>query len=99
MTIYIQAIDFQLWSVITRGPHTPTKRVDGIDIPKDEEEWDDHDIKMIEINVKTMNLLYYVLTILSLIEFLLALCQNKFGINYKLLKKGLIMLKTQRSTC
>ena len=58
MTIYVQAIDFQLWRVITRGPHTPTKRVDGIDIPKDEEEWDDHDMKLVEINAQAMNLLY-----------------------------------------
>ena len=41
MKIYIQAIDFQLWRVITKGPQISTKRVDGINSPKDEEEWDD----------------------------------------------------------
>ena len=61
MTIYVQAIDFQLWRVITRGPHIPIKKVDSIDIPKNEEEWDEHDMKMAEINVKAMNLLYYTL--------------------------------------
>ena len=47
--------------MITKGPHIPTKKVDGIDIPKDEEEWNEHDMKMAEINAKAMNLLYCAL--------------------------------------
>ncbi|WP_374695496.1 hypothetical protein ACEW7V_00205 [Areca yellow leaf disease phytoplasma] len=61
MKIYIQAIDFQLWKVILKGPHIPIIKVDGMDIPKPEEDWDDHDMKMGELNAKAMNLLYCAL--------------------------------------
>ena len=36
-------------------------RVDGVDIPKPEEDWDENDMKMDELNVKAMNLLYCAL--------------------------------------
>jgi len=61
MKIYIQLVDFQLWKVILKGPHIPTIKVDGVDILKTEEDWDDHDMKMGELNAKEMNLLYYAL--------------------------------------
>ena len=36
-------------------------RVDGIDIPKPDEDWYDNDMIMGELNAKAMNLLYYAL--------------------------------------
>ena len=44
-----------------KGTHIPTKNVDGIDIFKPEEEWDDQEMKMGELNAKAMNLLYCAL--------------------------------------
>ena len=44
--IYIQAVDYHLWKVIHKGPQISTIRVDGNDIPKLEEDWDDNDMKM-----------------------------------------------------
>ena len=35
--------------------------VNGVATPKLEDDWDEQDIKKIELNAKTMNLLYYVL--------------------------------------
>jgi len=45
MKIYIQAIDFQLWKVILKGPSIPMIKVDSMDVPKPEEDWDEHDMK------------------------------------------------------
>ena len=61
MHIYIQELDYQLWRVIIKGPHTPTIKVDDSEIFKPEEDWDEHDMRMIELNAKVMNILYYVL--------------------------------------
>ena len=61
MKIYIQAIDYHLWKVIHKGPQISIIRVDGIDIPKPEEDLDDNDIKMGELNAKVMNVLYCAL--------------------------------------
>ena len=36
-------------------------KINGMDVPKPEEDWDDHDMKMGELNAKAMNLLYYAL--------------------------------------
>ena len=38
MKIYIQAIDYHLWKVILKEPQISLIRVDGIDIPKLEED-------------------------------------------------------------
>ena len=61
MKIFIQSIDFQLWKVIMKGPYIPTINVDGVDIPKPEEDWDDQEMKKGELNAKAMNLLYCAL--------------------------------------
>ena len=58
MKIFIQSIDFQLWKVIMKGPYIPTINVDGVDMPKPEEDWDDQEMKKGELNAKAMNLLY-----------------------------------------
>ena len=59
--IYIQAVDYHLQKVILKGPQILLIRVDGIDIPKPEEDWDDNDMKMEELNTKAMNVLYCAL--------------------------------------
>lgn len=38
MRIYIQAIYFQLWRVIIKDPNTSTKKKNGVDVPKPEDE-------------------------------------------------------------
>ena len=40
------------------GSHVPTKIVEEQEIPKQENEWDENDIKLIELNYKVMNCLY-----------------------------------------
>ena len=61
MRIYIQVLDYQLWRVVIKGPHTPIIKVDDNDVPKSEKNWDELDIKLIELNAKAMNILYYTL--------------------------------------
>ena len=61
MRIYIQSISYHLWKIIVSGPHIPSILVNGISIPKLEEDWDENDIKQSEINAKAMNLLYCAL--------------------------------------
>ena len=43
------------------GPQIPLIKVNGIDIPKPEEDWDDNDMRMGELNAKAMNVLYCAL--------------------------------------
>ena len=61
MKIYIQAIDYHLWKVILKGPQISLVKVNGIDIPKPELDWDDNDMRMGELNAKEMNVLYCAL--------------------------------------
>ena len=61
MRIHIQSISYHLWKIIVSGPHIPSILVNGISIPKLEEDWNEYDIKQIEINAKAMNLLYCAL--------------------------------------
>ena len=48
MCMYIQVLDYQLWRVIINGSHTPAIKVNSIDVPKSEADWDVHDMKLIE---------------------------------------------------
>ena len=50
MTTYIKAQDYYIWKVIVNGPHVPTKTVEKQEIPKLENEWDENDVKLIELN-------------------------------------------------
>jgi hypothetical protein len=61
MTLYIKAQDYHVWRVIANGPHVPTKTVDGQKVPKLESEWNDNDVKLIELNCKGMSSLYCAL--------------------------------------
>ena len=61
MHIYVQSIDYNIWRTIIIGPHLPTIMVNGVASLKPEEDWDEQDIKKIELNAKAMNLLYCAL--------------------------------------
>jgi hypothetical protein len=58
MTTYIKAQDYLIWKIIVNGSHVPTKIVEEQEIPKQETEWDENDVKLIELNYKAMNCLY-----------------------------------------
>jgi hypothetical protein len=61
MTTYIKAQDYHIWKVIVNGPHVPTKIIEEQEIHKLENEWDENDVKLIELNYKAMNCLYCAL--------------------------------------
>jgi hypothetical protein len=61
MTLYIKAQDYHVWRVIAYGPHIPTKTVEGATIIKLESEWNEADVKLIELNCKAMSSLYCAL--------------------------------------
>ena len=83
MRIFIQALDYDLWSVIINGSHTPTVVINGIPTPKLEKDWDDSDKKLVQLNSKAMNILYCALDAKSSTGFPPALQQRKFGIDLK----------------
>ena len=43
MRIFIQASEFKLWTMITNGPHVPSKIVNNVSISKLENEWNKND--------------------------------------------------------
>ena len=63
MCIFIQAMDYEIWFIITTGPHCPTKIIDGIYTLKPEREWNEQDKKLAQLNAKVMNVLYYALDV------------------------------------
>ena len=63
MRVFIQVLDYDMWSIIVNGPHTPTKLIDGVSLPKLEGEWDEFDKKIAQLNTKAMNFLYYTLDV------------------------------------
>lgn len=61
MKIFIQALDYNIWSVIINSPYMPTISIDGMPSPKPKKHWDEHDKRMVQLNAKVMNILYYLL--------------------------------------
>ena len=47
MRIFIQALDYNIWSIIVNGPHVPTHTVKNIVILKYEKDWDENDKRMV----------------------------------------------------
>ena len=43
MTWFLQSTDLDLWDVIEDDPTFPSKLVDGVMVPKPQQEWDEHD--------------------------------------------------------
>ena len=46
MIIFIQVLDYDIWSIIVNKPHTSIKLIDGVSLPKPEDEWDEFDKKI-----------------------------------------------------
>ena len=61
MRIFIQALNYDTWSVIINEPYTPTIIVDGISITKPKKNWSKEDKRSIQLNAKVMNVLYCAL--------------------------------------
>ena len=61
MKIFIQALDYDMQSIIVNGAHTPTKIIDSVESTKSKREWDKVDKKMTQLNTKAINVLYYAL--------------------------------------
>ena len=57
ITIHIQSNDYECWKIICNGPKIPTKTVNGLRVPKPEDERDESDTRMAQINIKTTNML------------------------------------------
>lgn len=62
MKIYLQSIDYNLWLIVTKGPYIPMKKVDNVDKPKLEEEYDENEMKKCSLNAKAINCMYCALS-------------------------------------
>ena len=49
ITLYLQATDYAMWIIITKGPKIPTKLVDNISVPKTKDECDERDHKLFKL--------------------------------------------------
>ena len=58
MKIFIQVVDYDLWSIIVNGPHIPTHTINNLVTLKPERDWDENDKKLAQLNAKGMNILY-----------------------------------------
>ena len=58
MKIFIQAVDYDLWSIIVNDPHVPTHTINNLVALKPEKDWDEIDKKLVQLNAKAMNVLY-----------------------------------------
>ena len=61
MYIFIQAFDYDRWSIIINRLSTPTIIVNGNVTPKFEKDCDDNDKKIAQLNAKAINILYCLL--------------------------------------
>jgi hypothetical protein len=62
MIIYFQSINFDLWLSIENRPRRLIKIENGVEIPKTTSEYMDNDKKLLFIDVKAMNTLYFALS-------------------------------------
>ncbi|GAV89848.1 UBN2 domain-containing protein [Cephalotus follicularis] len=58
MTIFIQSFGYQLWNIITNGPEIPTKLVDGQRILNMNNEFTDHEYKLLQLNAKAKHFIF-----------------------------------------
>jgi hypothetical protein len=65
MIIYIKGQDYHVWRIIANGPHILTKTVEGSTLVKLESEWNETDVKLIELNCKAMITLYCALDLIE----------------------------------
>lgn len=59
MEMFIEAHDIGVWNIILEGFHMPTKIIDEKMDVKSRTEWDDKDKKLVQLNAKVVNILYY----------------------------------------
>ena len=64
MKIFIQVLEYDLQSVTSNSPHTPIIIIDGVPPLKPKKDWDDLDKKIAQLNIKTMNILYYTFEVI-----------------------------------
>ncbi|CAJ2637730.1 unnamed protein product [Trifolium pratense] len=55
--IFIQSVDFKLWLVIKNGSKIPKKLINGLELVKSEDEFNDEDMKIMEHEAKAKNIL------------------------------------------
>ncbi|GAV74118.1 LOW QUALITY PROTEIN: UBN2 domain-containing protein, partial [Cephalotus follicularis] len=65
MAIFIQSLDYQLWNIIVNGPKVPIKTVEGVVTPKSENEFNDNDLKLLQLNSKAKHVLFYVVNVVE----------------------------------
>ena len=61
MHIFVQAIDYEIWSIITTSLHCPIKSIDGISTLKPKRVQNEQDKTLTQLNAKAMNVLYCAL--------------------------------------
>ena len=62
MRIYLQALDYEIWEVVSVGLFVPTtKNEEGVDSPKPSREWGDVEKKKTSLSFKAMNALFCAL--------------------------------------
>lgn len=57
MKTFTQSFDFKLWLVIKNGPKVPKKTINGEEIEKSEDEFNDEDMKIMEQEAKAKHIL------------------------------------------
>ena len=63
MKIFVQALDYNLWSIIVNGSHILTHTINNIITLKSKLDWDDNDKRMKKLYTKAINVLYCALDI------------------------------------
>ena len=63
MKIFIQASDYNIQNIIVNDPYIPTHIIKNIVTLKSKIDWDDNDKKMVQLNAKAINVLYYALDV------------------------------------
>lgn len=58
MELFIQTNDYDIQRFIINDPSILKKRVDSVIITKEEHEWNDADIKLVQQNTKAMHTLF-----------------------------------------
>jgi len=61
MKIFIQSVNFEVWLVIENGPKLPKKLINGEEVLKSVGEFNDEDMKNMELEAKAKTILYCAL--------------------------------------
>ncbi|KAK5785343.1 hypothetical protein PVK06_039917 [Gossypium arboreum] len=62
MKLFIQANDYEVLRIVTNGPSIPRKMVECPFVPKEEDEWDENDIKKKKRGSSKQKLKAYIAT-------------------------------------